>query len=184
MAEVSTAVATIREMKTLLQDVVDLTKSRFNLYHAHVYLINESGKELVLTAGAGEAGRVMTAQGRIIPLLHESSLVARAAQTRQAVIVNDVSQASDFLPNPLLPETKSEMALPLIIGDRILGVLDVQSNQIGYFTDDDRRIQTILADQVAIAVSNAAQYTQEQFRAQKLSNLVESTEGFANPQMG
>ncbi|HLF90818.1 MAG TPA: GAF domain-containing protein, partial [Anaerolineales bacterium] len=184
VAEVSTAVTTIQDVETLLQEVVDLTKERFHLYHAHVYLLNEAGDTLLLRAGAGEAGRVMTTQGRTIPLDHQSSLVARAGRTQQAVVVNDVSQAPDFLPNPLLPNTKSEMAVPLLIGERVLGVLDVQSDQLAYFTDDDQRIQTILADQVAVAISNAAQYTREQAQAQRLSSLVENTAGFTNPQIG
>jgi len=181
---VSTAVTTIQDVDTLLQEVVDLTKERFHLYHAHVYLLNEAGDILLLRAGAGEAGRVMTTQGRMIPLDHQSSLVARAGRTQQVVVVNDVSQAPDFLPNPLLPDTKSEMAVPLLIGERVLGVLDVQSNQLAHFTDDDQRIQTILADQVAVAISNAAQYTWEQVQTQRLSSLVENTADFTNPQMG
>jgi GAF domain-containing protein len=68
--------------------------------------------------------------------------VARAARTRQGVISNDVTQEPDFLPNPLLPETKSEMALPMIVGSNLIGVLDVQSDQIGRFTKEDVRVMT------------------------------------------
>lgn len=139
----------------MLQYVSDLTKERFGFYHAHFYLLQEDGQMLELAAGAGEAGRTMVAQGHAIPLVREQSLVARAARTRVGVVVNDVTQAPDFLPNPLLPETRSELAVPLLIRDQVLGVLDVQSAQAGTFTNEDIRIQTILAAQIAIALENA-----------------------------
>ena len=103
VAEVGTATATILETDKLLQAVVDLTKERFNLYHSHIYLLDEAGENLVLASGAGEPGRQMVAEGRSIPLDREQSLVARAARERKGVTVNDVTQAPDFLPNPLLP---------------------------------------------------------------------------------
>lgn len=129
----------------MLQQVADLTKSTPNLYHAHIYLLNEAEDTLVLTAGAGEVGRVMVARQHTIPLSREQSLVARAARTRQGVTVNNVTQAPDFLPNPLLPNTRAELAVPLIALNRILGVLDVQAAEVNYFTEEDVRIQTILA---------------------------------------
>jgi HAMP domain-containing protein/putative methionine-R-sulfoxide reductase with GAF domain len=116
VAEVGTATATILESKRLLQEVVDLTKERFNLYHSHIYLLDETNQHLVLTAGAGEPGRIMVGEGRSIPLYREQSIVARAARERRGVTVNDVTQAPDFLPNPLLPDTRSELAVPMIVG--------------------------------------------------------------------
>jgi GAF domain-containing protein len=85
----------------LLQAVVNLTKERFGLYHAHIYLADESWNTLLLAAGAGDVGREMVAGNHSIPLNVEKSLVARAAREQQAVIVNDVRSEPDFLPNPL-----------------------------------------------------------------------------------
>jgi PAS domain S-box-containing protein len=155
VARIATISATIRETQELLQTVVDLTKTEFALYHAHIYLLNEAGDTLVLTAGAGEVGREMVSQGRRIPLSREQSLVAQAARTRQGVIVNDVSQDPHFLPNPLLPETRAEMAIPMIIGEAVAGVLDVQSAIIQRFAETDVQIMTTLAAQVAVALQNA-----------------------------
>ena len=159
VAQVGSIATTILDDQQLLQNVVDLTKTQFNLYHAHIYLLDTSEKNLILTAGAGEAGRTMTAQGRIIPLNQEQSLVARAARTQQGVIVNDVMDDPGFLPHPLLPETRSEMAVPMVVGDELLGVLDIQSDVVGYFTAEDVNIQTILAGQVAVALQNARTFT-------------------------
>ncbi|MBN1994114.1 MAG: PAS domain-containing protein [Anaerolineae bacterium] len=156
VAQVSTATSTILDTQELLQTVVDLTKERFNLYHAHIYLLNQTGDTLDLAAGAGQVGRQMVAQGWHIPLAQVQSLAARAARTRQGVVVNNVREDPDWLANPLLPDTCSELAIPLLVGDRMLGVLDVQADKIGSFTDEDVRIQTTLAAQIAIAIHNAA----------------------------
>lgn len=160
VAEVGTATATILETDRLLQSVVDLTKERFGLYHSHIYLLDEAGENLVLASGAGEPGRVMVAEKRSIPLNREQSLVARSARERKGVIVNDVTQAPDFLPNPLLPDTRSELAVPMMVGGKVIGVFDVQSDQIDRFTDSDINIQTTLAAQVATSIQNVRSFEQ------------------------
>lgn len=162
VAQVSTVISTLLDTNQLLQEVAHLTKTRFGLYHAHIYLLNETGDTLKLAAGAGEVGRRMLAQGWSIPLASERSLVARAARSRQGVMVNDVRQDPDFMPNPLLPETRAELAVPLVVGDTVLGVLDVQADAAGRFTGDDVRIMTTLASQVAVALQNTGQYQQTQ----------------------
>lgn len=175
VAKVGTAATTILEPEELLQSVVDLTKSDFDLYHAHIYLLNESGDALELAAGAGEIGRQMVAQGWRILLNSERSLVARAARGRQGVISNDVRAEPDFLPNELLPDIAAEMAIPLIAGDQLLGVLDVQSDKIGYFTPDDVATQTTLASQIAIALQNARQYQQTRQSEQLTRTIIDAT---------
>ena len=165
VAEVSTATSTILEVTNLLQEVVNLTKERFNLYHSHIYLLDESGENLVLASGAGEAGRQMVAEKRSIPLNREQSLVARAAREQKGVTVNDVTQAPDFLPNILLPDTRSELAVPMIVGGRVIGVFDVQSDIVGRFTDSDINIQSTLAAQVATSVQNVRSFEQSKAQA-------------------
>lgn len=171
VAEVGTATATILESRKLLQEVVDLTKERFGLYHAHIYLLDDAGKNLVLAAGAGEPGRIMTAEGRSIPLDREQSLVARAARERRGVTVNDVTQAPDFLPNPLLPDTRSELAVPMMVGGNLLGVFDIQSDQVGRFTESDIYIQTALASLVGTSIQNVRTFERSQKQAE-LESLV------------
>ncbi|MBI3161017.1 MAG: GAF domain-containing protein [Chloroflexi bacterium] len=180
VAEIGTATSTILELDKLLQEVVALSKQRFNLYHSHIYLLDEAGQNLVLAAGAGEAGRIMVSEGRSIPLSREQSLVARAARERRGVTVNDVTQAPDFLPNPLLPDTRSELAVPMIVGNQVLGVFDVQSNVAGRFTGSDIDIQTTLAAQVASAVQNTRLYAQAEAARQDAKSLVDyAAEGIA-----
>ena len=171
VAEVGTATATILESRKLLQEVVDLTKERFNLYHTHIYLLDDEGKNLVLAAGAGEPGRIMAAEGRSIPLDREQSLVARAAREGKGVTVNDVTQAPDFLPNPLLPNTRSELAVPMIVAGNVIGVFDIQSEEVGRFTDTDINIQTTLAAQLAASIQNVRTFEQSRKQAE-LESLV------------
>ena len=171
VAEVGTVASTILERNRLLQEVVDLTKDRFKLYHTHIYLLDETGENLVLAAGAGEPGRQMLASGLSIPLDREQSLVARAARERKGITVNDVTQAQDFLPNPLLPDTRAELAVPMLVGNTLIGVFDIQSDQVGRFTDSDINIQTTMAAQLATSIQNVRSF--EQFEAKaELETLV------------
>jgi methyl-accepting chemotaxis protein len=174
VAEVGTATASILDTNRLLNEVVELTKERFNLYHSHIYLLDEKGENLVLTAGAGEPGRIMAAEKRSIPVSREQSLVARAARERKGVTVNDVTQAPDFLPNPLLPNTRSELAVPMIVGANLIGVFDIQSDQVGRFAESDVNIQTTLASQIATSIQNARSFerSREQADLETLVNAI------------
>jgi GAF domain-containing protein/HAMP domain-containing protein len=176
VAEVGTATSTILESRRLLQEVVDLTKERFNLYHSHIYLVDEKAENLVLTAGAGEPGRIMVSEGRSIPISRGQSLVARAARERKGVTVNDVTQAPDFLANPLLPDTRAELAVPMIVAGNVIGVFDIQSEQVGRFTDADVSIQTALAAQLAVSIQNVRSFEQSRRQAelQSLVNMIGS----------
>jgi diguanylate cyclase (GGDEF)-like protein/PAS domain S-box-containing protein len=176
VADVSAAISANLEQEQLLQSVVDLSKERFNLYHTHIYLLDEAGDTLFLKVGAGEVGRQMVLEGWRIPLSQERSLVARAARERIGVIANDVWQDSGFLPHPLLPHTRAEMAVPIIIGDSLFGVLDVQANKINRFSEDDIRIKTTLAAQIAVAVQNARLFSEHKRVEDELRRAKESLE--------
>ena len=97
--------------------------------------------------------------------------MARSARTRQAVIVNDVHSEPGWLPNPLLPDTASELAVPLVIGDQILGVLDVQADRINAFSEEDANIYATLASQVSTALQNAKSFSKSQQQAERESML-------------
>ena len=171
LVEVSTAIATILDQKQLLQAVADLSKGRFGLYHSHIYLVDDSGANLVLAAGAGEVGRQMVADNHLIPLGMTESLVARAARQKAGVVANDTRVESGFLVNPLLPDTRAEMAVPILVGEQLLGVLDLQANSANHFTEQDMQIQTTLAAQTAIALQNARYFTQAEQAVSRLNSL-------------
>lgn len=171
IARVSAATTTLLDVDELLKSVSDLTKSSFGYYHTHVYLLDEEAELLRLAAGAGKVGDTMKAQGFSIPLSRPNSLVARAAREHHGVIANDVTQEPDFLPNPLLPDTRSELALPMIVANRVVGVLDVQDARPNRFTEADVRIKTALADQIAVAVENARAFKEQQQTAERLREV-------------
>ncbi|HRF96473.1 MAG TPA: GAF domain-containing protein, partial [Aggregatilineales bacterium] len=155
VARVSAATTTVLVLKDLLERVTNLTKDEFGLYYAHIYLLDETEDALTVVAGSGEEGIALVKAGHKISLKREKSLVVQAYYNHHAILVNDVQEDPNFLPNPILPDTHSEMAMPLIIGNTVLGVLDLQSEKIGYFGEEDVKIITILADQIAIAIQNA-----------------------------
>jgi len=170
VARVSSVSSTILDPIYLLQSVVDLAKKSFGLYHAHAYMLDETGSKLVLAAGAGDIGREMVAKGWEI-LIDEESIVTRAARLRQGQIVNNVNQEKGFLPNPLLPDTVSEMAIPMIVGNRLLGVFDAQSDRVNYFTDEDLRTYNTLASQTAVALQNAQLFAEQAMTVERLREL-------------
>jgi len=173
VAEISTTSSQELDVNKLLSTVVHLTQRQFDLYHAHVFMFNEATQSLDIVACGWKEGdeHEGTNETNSILLDREQSLVASAARTRKAVIVNNVLTEPGWLPNPLLPDTASEMAVPLIIGDRVLGVLDVQADRINAFTEEDANIQTTLASQVATALQNARSFTQAQQQAERESTL-------------
>lgn len=171
VAEVGTAITSQQDTQQLLQNVVDLTKTQFNFYHAHIYLYDELLNALILSAGAGEIGRQMVAESRQIPLSASRSLVARAARERKGLVVANVKADASFLAHPLLPDTRSEMAVPLVVGKRLIGVMDIQSSEENGFTAEDVNIQTTLASQIAVALQNAEQYEQTQAALDEVNAL-------------
>ncbi len=162
----------ILDLSDLLREVVTMTKESFGYYHTHIYLLESN--TLVLTEGYGAAGATMKRQGHSIPLDAPQSLVARAAREGQAIVVQDVRHDSTWLPNPLLPDTHSEIAVPIKSGWEVLGVLDVQSEQVAEWTTEDVTTLEALANQVATAIRNAQAFTETRealYEAQRLQQL-------------
>lgn len=176
VAEISTVSSREADINRMLENVVHLTQRRFGLYHAHVFLYDRNTNHLqIIACGWKEGDEHEGTHGTTtIPLLQEQSLVARAARTKQAVIINDVHNESGWLPNPLLPDTASELAVPLLVGDQLIGVLDVQSDRLNAFTEEDANIQTTLASQIAVTVQNARTLIQSKRQAERetLVNII------------
>jgi PAS domain S-box-containing protein len=155
IAEISRQITTILDLDRVLWTVCDLIKSEFSFYHVHIYLFDDASQTLRLVAGQGEIGRALVNAGLKIALDTKISVVAEAARSRQVINIPEVRESDQFLPNPLLPYSCSELAIPLLAGDRLLGVLNIEDDTPGRFAESDVNLQTTLAAQVAIAVDNA-----------------------------
>ncbi len=159
VATLSGRLNAILDFEQLLNEVVNQVKERFNYYHAHIYLLDEERQNLVMSAGVGEAGAEMKAAGHHISLAAPTSLVARAARTLEIVMVDDVRQAPDWLSNPLLPDTCSEMAVPITVDEQVVGVLDVQQDSVAGFDEGDANLLRSLANHIGVAIKNARLYS-------------------------
>ncbi len=158
-AEVGRSVAQVHNLDILLKGAVELIQERFDLYYTQVYLLDPTGRQLMLQAGTGAVGQQLLGRRHSLPV-DLSSLNGTASIEKRAVIVENTENSTIHRPNPLLPETRSEMVVPLMIGERVVGTLDMQSSQAGALNKENLAAFETLAGQLAIAVENAALLTE------------------------
>ncbi len=148
--EVAQQIAAAPSMDELFHRVVHLIRERFGYYHTQVYTLK--GQELILQAGTGDAGAQLKSINHRIALIDDNRLAARAARTGETMMVPNVYNEPGWIPNPLMAETRSEIAVPIKLGDQILGVLTVQNNQTDSLDDEDQFLLRHLCGQIAIAI--------------------------------
>jgi GAF domain-containing protein/HAMP domain-containing protein len=152
-AEVARDAASVRNLDSLLYRAVQLIQARFNFYYVSIYLIDDLGKFAVLQAATGEAGRSFIQREHKLRV-GEAGIVGYVTGVGAPRIVNDVDADFVYRRDTLLPETRSEMALPLKIGNSVIGALDVQSSELNTFGEDELTALQILVDQLAVAIKN------------------------------
>jgi signal transduction histidine kinase len=178
-ADVAKQLSSILDLNTLLSEVVTLLRERLQLYHVHVYLLDNADRTLRIVAGSGNVGQTLRESKHSIPLDREHSLVARAAREGYIILTGDVSVEPDFMPNPLLPNTRSEMTIPLILAEQVLGVLDVQDDRAHRFDQMDLAIFSAFSGHIASAIQNAYLYEEVQRHARTLEERNAELEQFA-----
>ncbi|HEY72914.1 MAG: hypothetical protein DRJ03_20090 [Chloroflexi bacterium] len=156
-AEVSRKVSSILDPERLLSETVDVICDEFGFYYAGVFLVDETNEWAVLHAGRGKPGAAMLAEGHRLRI-NGPSMIGAATGRADALIALDVGEEPVHFKNPHLPNTRSEMALPLKVGDKVIGALTVQSVEEAAFSDDDITALQAMADQLAIAIDNSRLY--------------------------
>ena len=153
-ARVGQMVTSILDLNELLRHTVNIICSEFNFYYSGIFLISDDRKWAVLRAGYALAGRKMLDANYKLPI-DEKSMIGRSILTQQAQIALDVAGEPSRFKNPYLPDTRSEMALPLIVNSISVGAVTVQSNELNAFNEEDITSLQAMADQIAIAINNA-----------------------------
>ena len=169
-AEISRSISTLLDPQEVIQTVADLIRDRFNLYYVGVFLVDESSEYAVLKAGTGEAGEKMIGRGHRLAV-GGSSMIGWATATRQSRIALDVGTEATRFNNPLLPFTRSELAIPIITRDQVLGAISIQSTQSEAFDEDDIVVMQSIADSLAIALQNARLYQETQETLSEIETL-------------
>ena len=160
-SEIAREISSALNLDELLLKAVDLIHDRFNFYHASIFLIDSGENVAVIREATGEAGAQMKRAGHKLPV-GSKSIVGYVSGQGEPLVVNDITKDATYLPNPMLPDTRAEAAIPLKVGDRILGVLDVQSTSPYSFRPSDINTFQTLSDQLAIAVNNTELFAEIQ----------------------
>ncbi len=170
VAEVARNIVSTREVDRLLNQVTRLVSDRFGFYHAGIFLLDENGEYAVLRAANSAGGqRMLERQHRL--RVGQVGIVGYVTGSGEPRIATDVGDDAVYFNNPDLPETRSEMALPLKLGGMIIGALDVQSKESNAFTEDDITLFTTLADQISVAIENANAYEISQQTVEEMKEL-------------
>ena len=155
-SEISRDSATATELSELLNRSATLIRERFGYYHSGIFLLDENREYAVLSAASSEAGRLMLETK--FKLRIGEGMVGFVAQTGESRLALDTDEDAIHFKNPMLPATRSELGLPLKVFNRVIGVLDVQSDLHDAFTEDDIATLQIMADQLAVAIERTRVY--------------------------
>jgi GAF domain-containing protein len=169
-AEISQAIGSELDPDTIFQQTISLLSERFDLYYAGVFVLDERGQYAVLRAGSGEAGKAMLEEGHRL-IVGGNSMIGQSIATEQPQIALDVGEEAVHFDNPHLPETRSELALPMISRGQVRGALTIQSMKEDAFDTEDITILQTIADSLATALENAELYQQSQSSLSEISTL-------------
>jgi len=173
-AEIARTSSTLLHMDALLNRVVTLIQERFGYYHVSIFFVNKNSESAVLQEAAGESAEILKALG-YSQGLYTKSVISRTISTGDYYLATQVQSDPFFQPNPDLPNTKSELGIPLKIGQRVIGAIDIAQDREDAFGEDDISVLQILADQVAVAVQNVRLFEQTLHRADREKAVVEIT---------
>jgi signal transduction histidine kinase len=166
-SDLSKQVAGMLELDSMLAHTTERIATSFEWYRVSIFLYDEEDKILRYQAGHGDQPNTLPHRLRDLPI-NITSITAHAGKKGEVVLVNDVTDSDLYMPDPLLPDTRSELAIPMMVRGQLVGVLNVQSDTANDINDDDVRILTSIAEQLAVAVQTASLYGQQVAIAEEL----------------
>ncbi len=169
-AEIARDTTSTLSQDILLSRIVNLLKDRFGYYHCSIFLLNESNQYAIIEESTGEAGKLMK-QNKHRLAVGSKSVIGSCLASGQPIIVNDSNLSPVYYPNPLLPDTRSEMGIPLKIGGHIIGALDLHSSSTNAFSENELTVLQILTDQISVAIENARAFSLSQKAVQEMREL-------------
>lgn len=175
VAEVGQRVASILDLDELFLQIVELVHKEFGYYHVSIFTVEDETGALTFRASAGPQSRAAS-----VPLQAGEGIIHWVATHGQALLVNDVAAEPRYQADEALPDTRSELAVPLRVEGRTVGILDIQSDRLGAFGPEDLFVTQALADQAAVAVENARLYAAQQEEAWVSTALLQVAESLAN----
>ena len=172
ITEVSRNITSVLELDELLSRVMALIQERLKLPHVYLYTVHKNRRQIIFEAGSGPRHDAL--KGYSIGLDNSEGMIPWVARNGQGILANDVRNEPRFKPSPFPPQdTRSELTIPLIYDGKPIGVLDLQSDRLNAFTDDDKSILEALADNIASAIHNADLFRTERWRRQVADSLRE-----------
>ncbi|MDF1498889.1 MAG: GAF domain-containing protein [Anaerolineales bacterium] len=171
-AEVARDATGLLDIDTLVKRTANLILQRFGYQHIGVFLLDEDHRAAVLAEAAGDAGDALLQAGLRIEI-GSDSIIGHVTATGEQYLAQDVGDDPLFQPQPHLPDTRAQLVLPLTVGQRVLGALDIQANNQAAFNPDDLAVLQILADQLAVAIQNAQLFQQTLERARREQTVLE-----------
>jgi len=169
-AEIARDTSGTLDLDSMLNHIVNMLCERFGFYHASIFLLDDTGDNAVIRESTGEAGAEMKQRSYKLPV-GSKSIIGAVTETASPVVVNDITTSEIHRPHSLLPGTRSELGIPLKLGDQVIGALDVQSTLINAFHADDIAVLEILADQIAVAIENARAYELSQKAVEEMREV-------------
>ncbi|MCB9145493.1 MAG: GAF domain-containing protein [Anaerolineales bacterium] len=170
VSEVSKSVTSTLNLSKLMRDAAELIHDKFGYPHVSLFTVHPNRRLISYEAGSGKRSKQL--EGLTIPLDAQKGIMSWVARNGLTILANDVSKDERYIASPLPPKnTRSELCVPLIFDDRVMGILDIQSDKINTFTDDDRVMFEAVADTMAAAIRNADLYRSEQWRRQVADSL-------------
>jgi signal transduction histidine kinase/CheY-like chemotaxis protein len=169
-AEIARDTTSTLSLEILLNRIVNLLRERFSLYHVSIFLLDDTNEYAIIQESTGNIGQELKKRNFRLGV-GSKSVIGNCTSTGETVIVNDVAHHDLFYPNPLLPDTQSELGIPLKISGKVIGALDLQARDPNAFSEEEVAILQILSDQISVAIDNAKAYSVSQQAVEEMREL-------------